>query len=162
MKKRRTFRLIPNFKIVTDTREQAPLPIPPHWNTVGTLKTADYSIQGMEAEFAIERKSLEDLVGSLTHDRPRFVREMERLAKFAFKRVLVEAPYSALEVEKFPFSLALPRSIRASVAAFEVRYGIPFVFAASRRQAAAHVLRWARYYVREKEKTCSKSSACVK
>ena len=143
----------PAFKIVIDTREQAPLPIPRHWFVRGTLHTADYSIMGYESQFAIERKSLQDLVGSLTHGRARFTRELQRLAAFQFKRVLVEAPYSALLCQEFTFSLARPRSIRASVAAFEARYGIPFIFADGRAEATHHVLLWARYWLREQLKT---------
>ena len=143
----------PAFKIVIDTREQAPLPIPRHWYVRGTLKTANYSILGYESAFAIERKSLQDLVGSLTHGRARFERELDRLAAFQFKRVLVEAPYSALLCQDFQFSLARPRSIRASVAAFEARYGIPFVFADGRAEAVHHVMLWARYWLREQLKT---------
>ena len=141
------------FKVIVDTREQAPLAIPAHWRMRGTLRTGDYSILGHETSFAIERKSLEDLVHSLTHDRARFEREMRRLSSFQFKRVLVESPYSALMVDAFRFSMAKPYSIRASVAAFEVRYNIPFVFASGRAEALGHVMRWARYYIREQAKS---------
>lgn len=141
------------FKVVVDTREQAPLAVPAHWRVRGTLRTGDYSIEGYETSFAIERKSLEDLVHSLTHDRARFEREMRRLAGFQFKRVLVESPYSSMLVDAFKFSMARPYAIRASVAAFEVRYGIPFVFASGRKEALGHVMRWARYFVREQAKS---------
>ena len=141
---------IPHFTIIIDTREQAPLAIPAHWQKRGTLHTADYSIEGLEDEFAIERKSLADLVQSLTHERARFEREMKRLSAFRFKRVLVEAPYKMLLQDAFEFSLAKPYAIRASVAAFEVRYDIPFVFADGRREAVGMIMRWARYYTRER------------
>ena len=143
----------PAFKIVIDTREQAPLPIPRYWYVRGTLKTADYSILGYESAFAIERKSLQDLVGSLTHGRARFERELNRLAAFQFKRVLVEAPWKSINVGAFDFSLARPKSIRASITAFEMRYGIPFVFADGRKEAVQHIILWARYWLREQLKT---------
>ena len=138
----------PTFKIVIDTREQAPLPIPRHWYVRGTLKTADYSILGYESAFAIERKSLQDLVGSLTHGRARFMREMERLKAFQFKRILVEAPYKSINAPCFDFSLALPKAIRASVAKIETDFGIPFCFADGRKEATHRVLYWAKYWVR--------------
>ena len=150
--------LTPAFRVIVDTREQAPLAIPAHWRKRGTLHTADYSIEGFEDEFAIERKSLQDLVQSLTHERARFTREMERLAAFRFKRVLVEAPYKMLLADSFPFSLAKPRAIRASVATFEVRFNIPFVFADGRKEAVGHVMRWARYFTRERARENYKDS----
>lgn len=135
-----------DFRIIVDTREQLPLPLPAGIVERGTLHTGDYSLAGHEDAFSVERKSLEDLVRSLTHERGRFERELERLADFRFRRVLVEAPYKSILVERFPFSLASPSSIRGSVAAFEQRYGIPFVFATDRGEAAARLVAWARRF----------------
>jgi len=134
------------LRVLVDTREQAPLPIPAEVSKVATLRTGDYSLEGYETAFAVERKSLADLVRSLTHERARFERELERLAAIPFRRVLVEAPYRCLLVERFSFSLASPASIRGSVEAFEIRHGVPFVFAAGRAEATARLLGWARRF----------------
>lgn len=150
MMRTRTEQPIP--AIVIDTREQAPLPFPAGTWERGTLATADYSLKGYETLFGIERKSLADLLQSLTRGRGRFERELARLAAFDFRRVLVEAPYSMVDTGRadyWPTSRATPKSVVASIAAFEVRYGVPFVFAASRAEAARRIRTWARYWLAE-------------
>ena len=76
------------FKAIVDTREQHP------WTFQGiqrgndqyivpreiaTLATGDYSIEGFESQYTIERKSSDDLVGSVTAGHQRFEREHERM-----------------------------------------------------------------------------------
>lgn len=139
-------RLFEGFRIVVDTREKLPLPLPAGIVERGTLRTGDYSLAGYENAFAVERKSLADLVRSLTQERARFERELERLAAIPFRRVLVEEPYRCLLVERFAFSQASPVAMRGSVEAYEVRYGIPFAFAETRAEAAARLTGWARRY----------------
>lgn len=55
------------------------------------LKTGDYSIYGYEQRVCVERKTLEDLYGSLGHDRERFAREFDRLAEMEYAAVVIEA-----------------------------------------------------------------------
>jgi len=81
-----------DFRIVTDTREQAP------WTFAGmrgdskqknrpllvstvteTLATGDYSIEGMEGLITIERKSVADFYGTIMGGRDRFERELSRM-----------------------------------------------------------------------------------
>ena len=137
--------------IVIDTREQTPLAFPSAIPTVrGTLRTGDYSVTGYEDAFAVERKSLSDLVHTVIHDRARFERELERMRPFSFRRVLVTSPYEAVARGEYEHSRANPRSVVASIAAFEARYNVPFVFAANPGEAATRLVDWARYFVREK------------
>ena len=76
--------------IVVDTREQDPLPIAGLAHMRGTLVSGDYSILGAEELFAVERKSVADLVACCTGDnRARFERELHRLRGFEFARLLV-------------------------------------------------------------------------
>ncbi len=70
--------------IAVDTREQDPLEFPTFPTKVATLQSGDYSVQGGELHFAVERKSLPDLVTSLTRERDRFCRELHRLRGFDF------------------------------------------------------------------------------
>lgn len=81
-----------DFRIAIDTREQAP------WSFTGfradaaqgrkpliiqtvttTLASGDYSIDGLEAEVSIERKSVADFYGTILAERERFERELTRL-----------------------------------------------------------------------------------
>jgi len=140
------------FEIVQDTREQTPLVFDGVPVRRAALRTGDYSITGYEDEFTVERKSLEDLVSTVIHDRQRFIRELERMRSFRFKRLLVVAPYEAVSGGwgDYPFSLANPKAVLASVRAFEVRYDLPVTFARNSREAAQVVVEWARYYARER------------
>lgn len=76
-------------RLVIDTREQRPLDFRRLSTVSGTLQTGDYSIAGCEAEFAVERKSWQDLLQSITTERPRFMRELARLKHYPFRRLLV-------------------------------------------------------------------------
>lgn len=82
--------------IIVDTREQRPWSFPPHINVeVGTLKTGDYALKGDETHFAVERKSGDDFVGTISTGWHRFCRELNRMdeAEFAAKTVIVEADF---------------------------------------------------------------------
>ena len=141
----------PPTAIVIDTREQTPLVFPPTVPTIrGTLRTGDYSVMGYEDSFTVERKSLPDLVSTIIHDRARFERELERMRSIAFRRVLVTSPYEAVARGEYAHSRANPRSVIASIAAFEARYNVPFVFALNPCEGSARLLDWARYFVRER------------
>lgn len=54
--------------IVIDTREQAPLPFSRLAVERGTLVSGDYSFRGGEELFAVERKSIPDLVACCAGD----------------------------------------------------------------------------------------------
>ncbi|MBN2498269.1 MAG: ERCC4 domain-containing protein [Deltaproteobacteria bacterium] len=116
--------------VVVDSREQAPYYYP--GAVVRGLKTGDYSLEGHEDQIAIERKSLSDLYGSLTWGRERFARECERLAALEYPALVIEA---AWPLRPPPRSRANPRSIRATLAAWSVRYRMPVWLAGSREHA---------------------------
>ena len=60
-------------KIVIDSREQAPLKFTRLEAVTGTLYSGDYSIRGLEDQFAVERKSIDDLANCcLSSNRGRF------------------------------------------------------------------------------------------
>jgi len=54
----------------------------------GNPCTGDYSIVGQEHRIAIERKSVEDFLGSITAGNARFRREHERMACLAVGRMV--------------------------------------------------------------------------
>jgi hypothetical protein len=88
---------IPKPVVLVDTREKDPLPLReshPNWIQAErreTLKTGDYSIEGMESLLALERKSLADLVACTVTYRQRFLAACARLSGFVWKAILVEA-----------------------------------------------------------------------
>ena len=79
--------------IIVDTREQSPFAFPPESATTrrGTLKAGDYALAG-DDRFAIERKSLDDFLGTLSSGWDRFQRELDRMqeAGFVARVVVVE------------------------------------------------------------------------
>ena len=82
--------------ILIDTREKAPWSFPPHiLCEVGTISTGDYAIKGDEKKFAIERKSAEDFVGTVSIGWPRFCREIKRMEEnlFPAKIIIVETDF---------------------------------------------------------------------
>jgi ERCC4-type nuclease len=76
--------------IVVDSREQEPLTFTRLQSVRGALYSGDYSVQGLEDKFAIERKSVNDFAGCCVNsNRERFERELHRLRGYGFVRLLV-------------------------------------------------------------------------
>ncbi len=94
----------PALSIVYDTREQRPYDFACFGTEVerGTLATGDYSLTGHEQRAAIERKSLDDLVGCLTVGRARFERELDRGRTLNLFAVVVGGNTTCLE-QYLPF-----------------------------------------------------------
>lgn len=137
--------------IIEDTREQTPLDFSAFpFVTVerGTLHSGDYSVKGWESQFAIERKSLADLIGTITQGHERFERELQRLMSFQYAAVVVEASEIDLRTGKYR-SMLLPRAAVGMITAFEVRYRIPFHFCGNRVMAAQRIYELAYYFQRE-------------
>ncbi|MGC4016586.1 MAG: hypothetical protein QM755_19005 [Luteolibacter sp.] len=112
----------------------------------GTLQSGDYSIAGLEHDFAIERKSIPDLLGSVTRQRDRFERELHRLRGFAFARLLIVGdPYQVQRTAR------CPRAVFSTLSAFEARYRIPVVWEPTPASAALLVERWAWFFWRDRQ-----------
>jgi DNA excision repair protein ERCC-4 len=139
--------------LVTDAREQLPLPFTRLKSVCGTLQTGDYSVVGLEQHFAVERKTISDLVGCcIGQNRERFERELHRLRGFRFKRLLIVG--TEAEILKGDYrSNIKPAAVIGTLGAFESRYDLPVVFKASAELAADQVERWAWYFAREMVET---------
>lgn len=135
--------------VLVDTREKTPLPFANLTTERRTLPTGDYSVLGFERDFSIERKSIEDLIQSLTHGRDRFSRELQRMRAFDFRRLLVVGTLADLEEHRYR-SLANPKAVVGSLFAFEARFDVPVFFSATPESAATLIERWALYFVRER------------
>ncbi len=129
--------LEPQVVLVQDTREQnpyGPLFRTPH--VVGTLACGDYSVLGLEQLISIERKSLQDLLGSLTSSSDRFEAELKLARRYHKFFVIVECSARDLLVDDFGrLSKAHPRSIWGTIAVWSTRY-VPFIFGHDRQTAA--------------------------
>ncbi len=130
---------IPKPTVLIDTREQRPFSLVQlHPNWIGklkfaTLKTGDYSIEGMENLLALERKSMIDAIQSTMAGRARFMRSCKRLAVFRWKAILIEATYE--EMKSFYRSQdddllteAHPNAVCGTYDAIEAKFGIPILY----------------------------------
>ena len=149
------------FTIVCDTRERKPWLFSGYPGVAvvrGTLKNGDYSLPGFEDEVALERKSRQDLIGSLSAGRDRFEREMERLAALDLAAVLVEASAEDIAKGKFRGNMN-PTSVFQTIFAWTVRYRVQFMFCGSRDHAeyTAHGLlsKWKRESLKAVTQTVS-------
>lgn len=135
--------------IVVDNREQAPLTFSRLPSVRGTLQSGDYSVHGLDYLFAVERKSVPDLVGCcMGESRSRFERELHRLRGFRFKRLLIVGTQREIELGQYRSNIR-PASVLATLSAFEARYDVPVVFEADPVSAARRVESWAYWYTRE-------------
>ena len=126
--------------IICDTREQMPLPLERFPVERGTLTTGDYSFAGGEHLLSIERKSIPDLIQSLTSERERFIRELERLRGYRFARLLVIGTEEAIAMKQYRGS-ANPKAMMHNVYSIEAKF-VPVVFAPTPEAGARLVERW--------------------
>lgn len=149
------------FSVIVDSREQAP------WHFTGiecdktgsplivplvntALVSGDYSIEGFENSVAIERKSPGDFRGSITADRDRFEREMERLAKLEYAAVVIEADWKEL-LEPAQHSRVSPTAIARTIQSWSIRYGVHFFPMPGRRFAEVWTFRLLSMFWRQKQ-----------
>ena len=122
--------------IIVDSREQLPYAFSsPDVTTIRrALPEGDYSIDGYEKMVAVERKSLEDYAGSLSCDRERFLREMERMQNIPHRLVVVEGNLSDIIGWRYR-SGAHPHSILGGTISLLVDLNTPVVFCGDRQMA---------------------------
>jgi len=123
-----------------DTREQLPLDLPSLAPPViTTLATGDYSVSGLEHVVAIERKSLEDLLGCIGQERERFDREVQRLLAYPVRALVIESGWQALERGEWR-SKVTPQAAVGSVLGW-IASGLPVVMCYTHERAGKYVAR---------------------
>jgi ERCC4-type nuclease len=147
--------------ILVDSREQAPLPVGRYLPTLTAgLQTGDYSLLGFEHDFAVERKSIADLTGSLVGvNRERFERELHRLRGFRFKRLLVVGDPEDIQKHRYRSKIP-PKSVFATLAAYEMRFDLPVIWQPGELEAARLVARWGHFFHREMIRPFKKVASC--
>lgn len=132
--------------LVIDSREQTPLTFKRFASVKGTLTAGDYSIRGLEFQFAVERKSIDDLANCcMGGNRERFERELHRLRGYRFKRLLIIGTRDDLAAGRY-HSKIVPGAVLALLDVFEVRHSIPVTFASTPEAGARMIERWAWMY----------------
>lgn len=124
------------LRIVVDTREQIPWQFPTAL-VVGRrmLKAGDYSVEGLEDAIAIERKSIDDLVGTIFHHGDRFGRELGKLAAMKWAAVVIEGNAEDVACRRYRFSDVPPTAVFERIAHLHVGTRIPFLFCGARADA---------------------------
>jgi len=138
------------MKIIIDTREQRPYRFETPSET-GTLSTGDYSLSGAEGLIAIERKSVDDLMGCLTSGRERFEKELHRGRALNYFALVIEASLSDLSNGRYR-SRMKPSAAIQSLLAFSIRYGLPVFFVENRKYGAKVTESLLQKFARELEK----------
>lgn len=150
------------MNILVDSREQAPYSFARYGVTTErtTLSTGDYSLPGFESCIAIERKSLDDLVGCLMGgNRERFERELSRSRSYECFAVVVEASFDDVRQGRY-MSQMKPHAALQSITAFMVRYGTAFLWAGSRQGGEYLVHSILEKYLAEIRKRFDRLSQC--
>lgn len=147
-KKKTSVKSTKKYKIIRDNREKVG-----YWNFIsskycsgtidGTLSTGDYSIEGMEEIFSIERKKTTgELAGNVLTKQ--FVNELKRGNKLKYFFVLCE--FSMQDILQFPYNSGIPNNvwnklkitnylILKKIIEFETLYNVRFLFVDNKENA---------------------------
>jgi DNA excision repair protein ERCC-4 len=123
--------------VVVDSREQLPYEFADHVAagiatlTRAALPTGDYSILGYEDRVAIERKSLADYVSTVIHARERFSRELQQLARYELRGVVVEGSLEDVLEHRYK-TAAFPNSIWGATISIVADHCVPVYWCGSR------------------------------
>lgn len=120
-----------------DKREQNPAdvsPLPWEW---ATLPTGDYTCKGLESVVAIERKSLDDLIGCVGRERERFEREIQRLLAYPVRAIVAETTWAALEMAQWRGKVTSKQAIGSCLG--WIAAGVPIVMAGTHERAGEHI-----------------------
>jgi DNA excision repair protein ERCC-4 len=135
--------------VVIDAKEQNPLVFTRLASVTGTLYSGDYSVAGLTASFSVERKSIDDLANCcMGANRDRFEHELLRLRGYRFRRLLVIGTREDIAAGRY-HSKINPKSVLATLGAFEARYDLPTVFAETPEAGAREIERWVFWFSRE-------------
>jgi len=101
-----------DFTIIIDTREQQPWVFEQYVVANKKLDTGDYSIEGYENIFAIERKkSINEIANNIIE--PRFKDVLTRLAQLKYSFLLLE--FSMTDVLYYPIGSNLPKKLWSKI-----------------------------------------------
>lgn len=112
------YKQAPNFMVIKDTREQDGYYFSAFNTCAGMIEhkldTGDYTIQGLEDKVCIERKGcVEELAVNLGQKKYTFLDEIERMASFPHKFIVLE--FSLEDLIKFPEETRIPIKNKSSV-----------------------------------------------
>lgn len=140
------------LKIIIDKQEKKPYLFTgyPCSTDIKHMKTGDYTLDGHEKTFCIERKSMPDLFQTLGQGRSRFKREFERMRKMKASCVIIEcdsyldifkyAKIHNAKTKKFGKRAISPKSIWHTLISWSQTYKVPVFFVGYDRKYAEKVV----------------------
>ena len=112
-----------SYRIIQDDREKNGYDSFPGEQEVVTkrLETGDYTIEGFEDTFAVERKSLDDLANSCGTNRDRFEAEIKRAQDLEEFVVVIEAHQHEVKPHNY-WSNIHPNAVKGTVGKWPAKY----------------------------------------
>lgn len=143
------------MQIIVDSREKAPYTFESErYNDMyivsGKLDVGDYSVKGAENLVACERKSISDLIQSISRERDRFERELQRSLSLESFCVVVEGTWAQIASGQYRHKM-LPSLASQTLLSFTAKYRCNFLFAGSRMQGEYMTANFLRYYAQDKK-----------
>lgn len=121
------------------------------------LKTGDYTVEGFQQNgICIERKSKEDLFGTLSGGRERFEKEHERMTEFEFAAVVIECGLDDAMLNPPEWSNLKVESVLGYAVSWPMRYGVPWIWAGSRSAAELYTFKQLEKFWKEKQEGSKK------
>ena len=139
------------MKFAVDRREKLPYMFTAYKSVEPILKilaTGDYSICGHEDSIAVERKTLEDFLGSITASRKRFFREMHRLHRITHRCIVVEDTWEAIIEGCWERRITI-ESVAGTIMCILQDFDIPVYFCGDRFMAQGFTYRYLEYHWRK-------------
>lgn len=124
---------------IRDNREKADIDLAPLNVVQGTLATGDFSVVGLEHVIAVERKSLQDLIMCVGRERERFDREMQRLAAYQVRALVIETDWATIELKRYRGEIH-PNAVLGSLLGWMAQ-GIPVVMTGTNERAGRFISR---------------------
>lgn len=139
--------------VIVDEQEKRPWAISKFPTERRSLRDGDYTIKGFgdvragePALFVVERKSLDDLAGTLGKGRKRFDREVERLRRYEFAAIVIEGTEEQVLRGEYGCGTR-PQSIIEALRSYMINDGIHVVWAYNARYAGEWFEESARHWV---------------
>ncbi len=129
------------MEIIIDTREKKPWNFENHHQIFKKLETGDYSVEGLEDQIAIERKSLNDYIRSILQDKIRFTKVLNKLSGIKHSCIIVEEPYQHVWDRNY-YSKVNPQYINSRTKTIKNTFSIPVFFSKNRGRAKEIALTW--------------------
>jgi len=139
--------------IIIDSREQIGhrYLFPNFSCSIKALNAGDYSISPYENQVTIERKTLDDYISTIIHNRDRFEVELTKLQTYENKAIVVEANYSDIVNHNYT-SKAHPNSIIGLTHSLSYKYNIPVYFLQNNILANRFTLLYLQVFTKKKQR----------